>query len=359
MRFLILLVALLFVASPAAAEWSSSPVTNLTVCSAANSQFQDYVISDGVGGAYVAWVDPRSGGIYHLYAQHYDGRGNALWAANGLSIGSLTTFQGELVACGDGVGGLILAWRDDRNAGVTGTDIYVQRLNSSGAALWTANGLAVCTAANTQQFPKIVSDGAGGVFVAWSDWRDSATSNSDVYAQHVLSGGTMAWTANGVVACNATASQLPASLAPDGYGGVVVSWTDSRNFATTGTDLYAQRITSTGAPQWTLNGLVICNAAGDVTPGPMVADGTGTVWMAWTDTRAAGGGSNWDIYAQAVNSSGSIQWGANGYAVCTQTSQQRSPQIWLDGSGSVYLAWTDTRPVTAAELYGQRMSLGG
>ncbi|MBK7368784.1 MAG: hypothetical protein IPJ04_13000 [Candidatus Eisenbacteria bacterium] len=196
MRFLILLVALLCVASPAAAEWSSSPVTNLTVCSAANSQFQDYVISDGVGGAYVAWVDPRSGGIYHLYAQHYDGRGNALWAANGLSIGSLTTFQGELVACGDGVGGLILAWRDDRNAGVTGTDIYVQRLNSSGAALWTANGLAVCTAANTQQFPKIVSDGAGGVFVAWSDWRDSATWN-DVCAQHVLSGGTMAWTANG------------------------------------------------------------------------------------------------------------------------------------------------------------------
>ena len=46
------------------------------------------------------------------------------------------------------VGGALIAWEDPR----TGTeDIYIQRLSMSGSPQWTADGVAVCTAAERQQ----------------------------------------------------------------------------------------------------------------------------------------------------------------------------------------------------------------
>src|SRR5262249_51458747 len=59
----------------------------------------------------------------------------------------------------DGAGGAIVTWEDRRSSG---GDIYAQRVNAAGAPQWTSDGVALCTAANNQQSPTIVSDGAGG-----------------------------------------------------------------------------------------------------------------------------------------------------------------------------------------------------
>src|SRR6267154_453634 len=60
-------------------------------------------------------------------------------------------------------------------------------------AQWNANGVPVCTAANNQIWPTIVTDGAGGAIVTWADNRNSNTGiyNSDIYAQHVLASGAV------------------------------------------------------------------------------------------------------------------------------------------------------------------------
>ena len=72
---------------------------------------------------------------------------------------------------------------------------------------WTANGVAVCTAAG-QPVPSAVlaSDGAGGAVITWYD--DRSGSSQDIYAQRVdAGGGTHAGNgpANGVAVCTAAA----------------------------------------------------------------------------------------------------------------------------------------------------------
>ena len=75
----------------------------------------------------------------------------AQWYPDGtpvcLSKNSSATDQ----AVSDGAGGMIVVWADFRNG--SNYDIYAQRIDANGVVQWTADGAAVCTAANQQQYP--------------------------------------------------------------------------------------------------------------------------------------------------------------------------------------------------------------
>src|SRR5258708_1649183 len=85
----------------------------------------------------------------------------------------------------DGAGGAIITWQDNRNG--PDLDIFAQRINAGGTPQWTADGVALCTAANNQQNPTIISDGAGGAIVTWHDARGGT--NFDIYAQRLNAAG--------------------------------------------------------------------------------------------------------------------------------------------------------------------------
>ena len=80
----------------------------------------------------------------------------------------------------DGAGGAIVTWLDLRNG--THMDIYSQRVDASGVVQWTADGVALCTASDSQADHAIVSDGAGGAIVVW---RDRRSGWDEIYAQRV------------------------------------------------------------------------------------------------------------------------------------------------------------------------------
>ena len=87
------------------------------------------------------------------------------------STGSLpvTTAANDQVwpsSLSDGAGGAFIAWH-----GGLGNDIYVQHVSATGTPLWTANGVPICIAGAGQGFPFLASDGAGGVIAAWYDYR--------------------------------------------------------------------------------------------------------------------------------------------------------------------------------------------
>ncbi|MBI5709007.1 MAG: hypothetical protein HZC42_01710, partial [Candidatus Eisenbacteria bacterium] len=105
--------------------------------------------------------------------------------------------------------------------------------------------LPLCTAANNQQYPTIVADGAGGAIVTWHDYR-SGTSY-DIYAQHVLASGAVdpAWPANGRALCTAANNQYYPTIVADGAGGAIVTWYDLRSG--TNWDIYAQHVLASGA----------------------------------------------------------------------------------------------------------------
>jgi hypothetical protein len=144
----------------------------------------------------------------------------------------------------DGAGGAIVAWEDDRNIATTGPDIYAQRVDAGGTVLWAANGVVVCSANFAQYGTDIAPDGAGGAVISWFDYRSLGP--TDVYAQHVNAAGTPVWTANGNPVSAATGNQSNARIVQSDAGASIVVWEDRRNFGSTDTDVYAQRIANNG-----------------------------------------------------------------------------------------------------------------
>ena len=139
-----------------------------------------------------------------------------------------------------------------RQQGDNSTDVFAQRVNAFGAVRWTPNGIAISVATGDQSYPQIASDDAGGAIIAWTDTRGG---NLDVYAQRVSDYGVPQWTANGVALVTAANSQDGIQMAADGSGGAVVAWSDLRNG---NHDVYAQRVSYAGVAQWTANGVPLC-----------------------------------------------------------------------------------------------------
>src|SRR5262249_68650 len=118
-----------------------------------------------------------------------------------LSPTSVTDFSpdaGLSVAVRDGSGGAIILWNDMRDSGTTGTDVYAQHVVMSGGfavdPAWPASGVPVSTAADNQWMcggGNAVSDGAGGVLASWTDLRDQFTQGFDIYAQRVTASGAL------------------------------------------------------------------------------------------------------------------------------------------------------------------------
>src|SRR5258707_986624 len=93
--------------------------------------------------------------------------------------------------------------------------------------------------------PTIVSDGAGGAIVTWTDYR-----NYDIYAQRVNATGAPQWGTDGVALCVAVNVQIRPTIASDGSGGAIVTWEDERR-TYPAVDIYAQRVNGAGVSQWT------------------------------------------------------------------------------------------------------------
>ncbi len=159
--------------------WSSEPSLNTVVCAAGGNQASPVTISDGSGGAIIAWQDCRNGNSWDVYIQRMDSTGSAQWTANGIAVCTASHDQVSPVVVSDGSGGAIIAWQDRRSCSY---DIYAQRVDSSGGSQWTADGVPICVASYDQVSPVAVSDGSGGAIIAWQDRRSCGY---DIYAQRV------------------------------------------------------------------------------------------------------------------------------------------------------------------------------
>jgi hypothetical protein len=318
------------------------------ICTAAGSQYSPQLLGDGSGGAFIIWSDDRLGGNLDIYAQRIDANGDTLWAADGKPICTAVDDQTGPLAVGDGSGGAIIAFREDRLA--SGWDVRAQRIDANGDTLWTANGVPICTADYMQYLAGLVTDGSGGAIIAWRDYRDL---DFNIYAHRVDSNGDTLWAADGVPICTAANSQSEPQLVADGSGGAIITWQDSRGGSYS--DIYAQRIDASGAIQWTTNGVAVCTTSNNQQNPKIAADGSGGAIITWKDNRT---GSDWNIYAQRIDASGNPLWSMNGVPICTALSSQSDAQIAADGSGGAIITWEDFRSGNN-DIYAQRVDSNG
>jgi len=331
------------------AQWNLSSAINTPVCTSANDQKNISMASDSKGGAIITWVDFRNNLIRSdIFSQRIDASGFVKWTSNGASICTTVADQTNPSTTEDGIGGVIIAWDDSTNGN---KDIFAQRIDSSGNVKWAVNGVPVIVKAGQQKNVKITTDGAGGAIVVW---EDSIGGTWDIYAQHINGNGAATWSAGGVAVCTAAFTQKGARLIPDGAGGAIISWQDKRNGVDY--DVYAQRLNASGVAQWAANGIVISALTGNQRNGKIVSDGAGGAIIVWEDKR---GGLAYDVYAQRVNATGVVQWTANGTAVCTADSSQTSIDVTSDNISGAIATWRDKRSGNYHDVYAQKINSNG
>ena len=437
---------------PAVAEWSIDPMENNVVCEEEERQILPIMTDDGAGGSIIAWADERSGS-WRIYASRLGPDGEHLWSPEAIPVAETYYSQQNPRIVSDGAGGAIVAWEDIRpqedkvytqrvgpdGSRLWGTSgvlvvstwiscqepemvsdtfggaiitwelsdgsadwIYAQRFNPSGDKLWNSDGVLVCNETGTRTYLCIAQVGGGGAVIAWRDVRDA---EHHIYAQYVSSAGVCTWAADGIrpvttagsqndvrimtlgstvvlaiehnngydqpyilcqrlsmggsrvwgygarVSYGSTYAQDNVHLCAGRDGGVLVTWLE--NLGGYG-NIRAQYLSSDGNLHWTMWGAeVSAEVWGDY---PLIFDdGVGGCIVTWGDVRQGDLG----IYAQRVDGLGQTRWAPEGIQVSRPTVYGFDPAAITDNDGGVVLAWSDSREGENLNIYAQRVDPTG
>ena len=339
------------------AQWSISPKGNTAVCTATQDQYLPQEITDGAHGAIIVWQDNRNGaGNTDIYAQRLDSTGVPRWAANGVPVCTATGTQVNPVIASDSLGGAVIAWLDNRT---TPTEIYVQRLSPSGVSLWTLNGQRIASPVNTTGYAEvaIAGNGHGGAILAVTYLFSSAAGDWDVWSFRVDSSGVVSPLM--VVSNSGLTREYQPTIAGDGTGGAIICFRSTPVNTFAPGSLYAARLTSTGTvPVWgSQSSKAICVAANDRFGHVITGDRAGGAIFAWADQRT-GGTDPYKLYVQRVDSAGNLGWSTNGVLI-TSPGSVSSPRILADGTGGALLVWDDQPPSSDAHAYAGRIDNNG
>jgi hypothetical protein len=228
--------------------------------------------------AVIFWKDYRNPTAPDLYAQKIDATGTHQWDDAGIAVCTEAGEQTNHQVTTDNSGRAIVVWRDTRNGNY---DIFAQSVGSSGTRYWTATGEPVCTTSVSQDDPQLAAFSPGGVIITWEDYNGKGP-DWDISAQYLEVHGVPQWGANGRAVCSAPMNQNDPRIFTD-TSGAVIAWDDQRN-GTDQADVHAQRIDGDGDPEWLLNGIALSDLGGQEDP-RIAPDGEGGAIIAWADTR--------------------------------------------------------------------------
>ena len=91
-----------------------------------------------------------------------------LWEANGVPIRQGVHIEWQRTVCPGDNGSAIFVWSDTRYGA---RNVFAQKVNSNGSFLWGDDGTAVTDLPGRQEDPVAITDGSGGAYIAWVDYR--------------------------------------------------------------------------------------------------------------------------------------------------------------------------------------------
>ena len=237
------------------------------------------------------------------------------------------------------------------------TLFFVATAHANWPAEATSDGAPICTASGTQaRLRPAVSDGYGGVLVAWEDWRSLSTTGPHPYAQRLNQNGDAVWTADGVALSAVSGRQQHVSCIADGIGGAFVAWADS----VLGTAC-VQHLNAVGVPQWSPNGmLVTTDVSSSLLLPTLMLDGAGGVFVVWGG-RPSGVRT---LRMQRLNANGVRLWGPLGLQLATVFAWAYdgfSPvfQLLPDNTGGCIALWGSFDPALQLHAFAQRVTASG
>ncbi len=202
------------------------------------------------------------------------------------------------------------------------------------------------------------TDGAGGLVAVMPYYDGLLTGSKDLAVFRLAADGSTPWGDQPRPIVNQPRDQVDPRIAPDGSGGVFIVWTDPRSASRTG-DIYALRLQQNmqRSSGWLFYGQAVCDALGLQSQPRLVRDGVGGVWVAWLDQRD---GPDGDLRYSHVLGNGQLAPGFTraGAVLCAAFGVQRELEIAPDGAGGFFAVWRDER-TGDAELYVHHVFASG
>jgi len=314
------------------------------------------LVSDGSGGAIAAWQEDTQ-----ITVQRITASGDTAWGPVGHWIygGGSPRWMN---AVSDQHGGVIVVYSH------WGGSLRAQRIDANGTVLWGNwdSPVSVGLVMPELHQPSVASDDSGGVIVTCYK-QSFGPLSSTLLVQRVDASGQLRWTNGGVRVCSTqpTRYTAPPAIIPDGDGGAVIAWPDHR----AGTEcflsyqVYAQRVARSGTTLWSEDGILLSGAPDTVSDCAITTDGHGGAIVAWTRWENSFS-LFWNdpslrrptnqIWAQRVDSQGSIRWGDSGRLLAAAAPRRRFPRLVPDDMGGAIVAWEASLSIEA-----QRISSSG
>ena len=309
-------------------------------------EWQRTVCPGESGSMIFVWSDTRYGSR-NVFAQKVDSSGVLLWGSQGSSVTNLPGRQEDPVAITDGDGGAFIAWVDYRfdDEG----DIFIQHIDNQGNRMMDDNGEALARVDGRHLTINMCTDSLGGVFVAWQDKRNFL--DDDIFGTHVSSNYEIIAPSSGVSIIQMNGNQGAKSLEYAGNNQATIIWSDTRSGS--GNDIYCQKINMNMEKIFSDGGLEV-SATSDLETTPrttfMKNDTSFVIWQSGTEST--------DIYYNLLTSDGLVF--SEHLQLCSFNSSKANPRIKRNQLGEVFIQWIDYRnDPTAGNHYYQRVSHGG
>ena len=309
-------------------------------------EWQRTVCPGESGSMIFVWSDTRYGSR-NVFAQKVDSSGVLLWGSQGSAVTNLPGRQEDPVAITDGDGGAFIAWVDYRfdDEG----DIFIQHIDNQGNRMMDDNGEALARVDGRHLTINMCTDSLGGVFVAWQDKRNFL--DDDIFGTHVSSNYVIIAPSSGVSIIQMNGNQGAKSLEYAGNNQATIIWSDTRSGS--GNDIYCQKINMNMEKIFSDGGLEV-SATSDLETTPrttfMKNDTSFVIWQSGTEST--------DIYYNLLTSDGLVF--SEHLQLCSFNSSKANPRIKRNQLGEVFIQWIDYRnDPTAGNHYYQRVSHGG
>ena len=226
-------------------------------------------------------------------------------------------------------GEVIFTWSDTR-FGMR--NIFSHKVNQEGQMSWGDNGAVVTNLPGRQEDPVSITDGSGGVYIAWVDYRFDE--QGDIFLQHLDTDGNRLLDDNGIALAQVSGKQITINMCTDSLGGAFITWQDKRGGIDE--DIYGTHISSNHELIAPGVGVPIVVQGGNQNAKTIEYAGNNEAFIAWADFRD---GANADIYSQRLDVTMSAIFTDNGIQVTSSQDQDLNPRATFVNNDISFVSW--------------------
>ncbi|MFQ5876624.1 MAG: dockerin type I domain-containing protein [Acidobacteriota bacterium] len=288
-----------------------------------------------------------------VFFQGFDAAGNRLFGPGTVSPAGAQPPTDLPVLARDGEGGFFLGWHERAQGPAVRTGLLLQRFDRSGSARWGRPAVLAGGSSVSGLDTVMVADRTGGVFLAWSEWREGSDQPGHLFRiQRVGGDASLHFEAGGLPLGEGGPDGGGIALLADGRGGAIVAYERS--------GMRAHLISASGTRPWGDPGVLLSDRtmAGLGTAPGIAAAPDGVLYVVWREDYAGGRTS---ILARRLDLDGSSPWPAPVTLASDRSIVLGRSAAILDDA-SLAVVWDEIRgsdPGDASDIYVQAVDRRG